>query len=279
MVWLINITAERNLVGANNMKKILLLFITLLIYSNAYADWTKVLPGNNASLFIDFDTLIEKDGFIYWWYLDSWGKGSEKTYAQGDCNLKGFRVVKRIRYSFPMGEGEGVERNINGAWEYYQPNTGFEILLNFICDMSRLSPEEKGVRIESLTKRNEALERESKLNLTQSNIEELSPELKTIKSSYFEAIQEKIKTNWKYEEAKDNWFCDVLINQANNGAVEAVKILNCRVSNKEDSSIPKSKSQPFGNSIRRAVFRSSPLPLPSNESLFDKTLIIKFPQN
>jgi len=261
------------------MKKILLLFITLLIYSNAYADWTKVLPGNNASLYIDFDTLIEKDGFIYWWYLDSWGKGSEKTYAQGDCNLKGFRVVKRIRYSFPMGEGEGVERNINGAWEYYQPNTGFEILLNFICDMSRLSPEEKGVRIESLTKRNEALERESKLNLTQSNIEELSPELKTIKSSYLEAIQEKIKTNWKYEEAKDNWFCDVLINQANNGAVEAVKILNCRVSNKEDSSIPKSKSQPFGNSIRRAVFRSSPLPLPSNESLFDKEFIIRFPQN
>jgi len=261
------------------MKKILLLFITLLIYSNAYADWTKVLPGNNASLYIDFDTLIEKDGFIYWWYLDSWGKGSEKTYAQGDCNLKGFRVVKRIRYSFPMGEGEGVERNINGAWEYYQPNTGFEILLNFICDMSRLSPEEKNVRIESLTKRNEALERESKLNLTQSNIEELSPELKTIKSSYLEAIQEKIKTNWKYEEAKDNWFCDVLINQANNGAVEAVKILNCRVSNKEDSSIPKSKSQPFGNSIRRAVFRSSPLPLPSNESLFDKEFIIRFPQN
>ena len=279
MVWLINITAERNLIGANNMKKILLLLITLLIYSNAYADWTKVLPGNNASLYIDFDTLIEKDGFIYWWYLDSWGKGSEKTYAQGDCNLKGFRVVKRIRYSFPMGEGEGVERNINGAWEYYQPNTGFEILLNFICDMSRLSPEEKSVRIESLTKRNEALERESKLNLTQSNIEELSPELKTIKSSYLEAIQEKIKTNWKYEEAKDNWFCDVLINQANNGAVEAVKILNCRVSNKEDSSIPKSKSQPFGNSIRRAVFRSSPLPLPSNESLFDKEFIIRFPQN
>ena len=69
---------------------------------------------------------------------------------------------------------------------------------------------------------------------------------------------------------KDDWFCDVLINQANNGAVEAVKILNCRVGNKEDSSIPKSKSQPFGNSIRRAVFRSSPLPLPSNESLFDK---------
>ena len=278
MVWLINITVERNLIGANNMKKILLLFITLLIYSNAYADWTKVLPGNNASLYIDFDTLIEKDGFIYWWYLDSWGKGSEKTYAQGDCNLKGFRVVKRIRYSFPMGEGEGVDRNINGAWEYYQPNTGFEVLLNFICDMSRLNPEEKSVRIDSLVKRNEALERKSNLSTVQSNIEELSPELKALKSSYVEAIQGKIKNNWKYEEAKDNWFCNVLINQANNGAIEAAKILECS-SNNDDFKLTRSQSQAFGSSIRRAIFRSSPLPLPSNETLFDKRLIIRITAN
>jgi len=260
------------------MKKLLLLFLTLLIYSNTYADWTKVLPGNNASLYIDFDTLIEKDGFIYWWYLDSWGKGSEKTYAQGDCNLKGFRVVKRIRYSFPMGEGEGVDRNINGAWEYYQPNTGFEVLLNFICDMSRLNPEEKSVRIDSLVKRNEALERKSNLSEVKSNIEELSPELKALKSSYVEAIQEKIKTNWKYEEAKDNWFCNVLINQANNGAIEAVKILECS-SNNNDFKLTRSQSQAFGNSIRRAIFRSSPLPLPSNETLFDKKLIIRITAN
>ena len=53
------------------MKK-LLIIISVLISFNSYADWTKVLPGNNASLYIDFDTLIEKDGYIYWWYLDSW---------------------------------------------------------------------------------------------------------------------------------------------------------------------------------------------------------------
>jgi hypothetical protein len=64
-------------VGANKMKKILL-FVSLLISFNAYADWTKVLPGNNASLYIDFDTLIEKDGYIYWWYLDSGERGVKK---------------------------------------------------------------------------------------------------------------------------------------------------------------------------------------------------------
>ena len=75
MVWLTDIRAAKNRVGANNMKKIILL-VSVLVSFNSHADWTKVLPGNNASLFIDFDTLIEKDGYISWWYLDSWGKGS-----------------------------------------------------------------------------------------------------------------------------------------------------------------------------------------------------------
>ena len=66
---------------------------------NSYGEWTSVLPGNNASLYIDFTTLVQKDEFIYWWYLDSWGDESEQTYAQGDCKLKGFKVNKRIKYS------------------------------------------------------------------------------------------------------------------------------------------------------------------------------------
>ena len=53
-----------------------------------------------------------------------------------------------------------------------------------------------------LQKEMKRLKERVNLNLTQSNIEELTPELKTLKSTYFEAIQEKIKTNWKYEEAK-----------------------------------------------------------------------------
>jgi hypothetical protein len=40
--------------------------------------------------------------------------------------------------------------------------------------------------------------------------------------------------------------------------------------------MPKSVAQPFGNSIRRAVFKSSPIPLPSDEALFDNELMIRF---
>lgn len=41
----------------------------------------------------------------------------------------------------------------------------------------------------------------------------------------------------------------------------------------------KNKAQAFGNSIRRAVFKSSPLPLPEDEAKFEKELIIKFGAN
>ena len=260
------------------MKKILLLLFSLMLSFNSYGEWTNVLPGNKASLYIDFKTLKERDGYIYWWYMDSWSDGSEQTYAQGDCNLKGFKVNKRVKYSLPMGGGEGIEKDIASSWEYYQPNSGYEILLNFICQMSKLTPEEQKIRIEALTKRNEEFERERREFLKEVE-EENSPQLNILKSSYISSIEAKIKSFWSYQGAEDNWSCDVLINQFQSGAVKAVKILSCDIGNNENPAMSKSKAQAFGNSIRRAVFKSSPLPLPPDEAVFDSELIIKFSVN
>ena len=260
------------------MKKLLLLLFSLILSINSYGEWTNVLPGNNASLFIDFKTLKEQDGYIYWWYMDSWREGSEQSYAQGDCNLKGFKVNKRVNFSLPMGEGEGIEKDITSSWEYYQPNSGYEILLNFICQMSKLTPEGQKIRIEVLTKRNEEFERE-RMEFLNKLEEESSPQLNILKSSYIDSIEAKIKSFWRYQGAEDNWSCDVLINQAGNGAIEAVKILECDTGNNENPAMSKSKAQAFGNSIRRAAFKSSPLPLPPDEAVFDRKLIIKFSVN
>ena len=41
----------------------------------------------------------------------------QNRYAQGDCDLKGFRILKRVDYSFPMGEGEGTEKDMVTNWE------------------------------------------------------------------------------------------------------------------------------------------------------------------
>ncbi len=256
--------------------KLLLLIFSLILSFNSYGDWTSVLPGNNSSLYIDFETLEEREGFIYWRYMDSWADGSAKSSAQGDCNLRGFKVNKRVNFSLPMGEGEGTENNMVSSWEYYEPNTGYEILLNFICQMSKLSPKEQQIRIEALTKRNEEFERERTKRFEESKVEISSPKLSIIKSPYIKSIDENIKLFWRYQNAEDNWSCDVLINQASNGAVESVKILECDTGNNENPGMSKSKAQAFGASIRRAVFKSSPLPLPQDVAEFDKVIVFKF---
>ena len=205
--------------------KLLLLLASLILSFSAYGEWTTVLPGNNSSLYIDFETLEEREGFIYWLYMDSWTDGSAKSNAQGDCNLKGFKVNKRVNFSMPMGEGEGIENNMVSSWEYYEPNTGYEILLNFICQMSKLNPEEQAIRIEALTKRNEEFERQRNGLNKDSEVEQSSSQMSTLKSPYIKSVEANIKQFWRYESAEDSWSCDVLINQAENGAVESVKIL------------------------------------------------------
>tara|TARA_B100000470_G_C19626754_1_gene317939 strand:- start:279 stop:713 length:435 start_codon:yes stop_codon:yes gene_type:complete len=144
--------------------------------------------------------------------------------------------------------------------------------------MSKLTPEGQKIRIEALTKRNEEFERE-RMEFLNKLEEESSPQLNILKSSYIDSIEAKIKSFWRYQGAEDNWSCDVLINQAGNGAIEAVKILECDTGNNENPAMSKSKAQAFGNSIRRAAFKSSPLPLPLDEAVFDRKLIIKFSVN
>ena len=139
--------------------------------------------------------------------------------------------------------------------------------------MSRLTPEEQKIRIEGLTKRNEDFERERSEFLKELE-EENSPQLLILKSSYVNSIEEKIKSFWNYQGAENNWSCDVLINQFQSGAVKAVKILGCDIDNNENPAMSKSKAQAFGNSIRRAVFKSSPLPLPPDEAVFDREIIV-----
>ena len=260
------------------MKKLILLSFFLIFSVNSYGEWTKVLPGNSSSLYIDFKTLKVNDEYINWWYMDSWNEGSAKSYAQGDCDLKGFRVMKRIDFSLPMGNGEGVDKDMATSWEYYQPNSGYEILLNFICQMSKLSPQDQELRIEALAKGNDEYEKERNEFLKESE-KENSPQLKVLKSSYMDSIDSKIKSFWRYEDAQVNWSCVVLINQAKNGAVEAVKILGCDIGNNENPGMSKSKAQEFAKSIRRAVFKSSPLPPAPDDSVFNKEIIFTFTVN
>ena len=93
------------------------------------------------------------------------------------------------------------------------------------------------------------------------------------------SINSKIKSFWNYQGAQGNWSCVVLINQAENGAVEGVKVVGCDNGNNESPAMSQSKALAFASSIRRAVFKSSPLPPAPDEAVFSKEIMLTFKVN
>ena len=96
--------------------------------------------------------------------------------------------------------------------------------------------------------------------------------LKRLKSAYVNNIAAKVKSLWLYQGAEDDWTCELYVLQDRDGTVQAVDVRKCNV---DDSS----KAKVFKDSIRRAVYKSSPLPSAPDEAVFDKELIIKFAVN
>ena len=96
--------------------------------------------------------------------------------------------------------------------------------------------------------------------------------LDTLKSAYVSNIASRVKSYWRYQGAEDDWTCEVYIVQDRDGTVVAVDVRNC---NNDDS--PKAKS--FQNSVKRAVYKASPLPSAPDEAVFDDELVIKFSVN
>lgn len=82
---------------------------------------------------------------------------------------------------------------------------------------------------------------------------------------YRDNMYNKVYSNWiRPSYSKKRWDCKVHVSQSSRGEVIDVKIINCQ-GNTE-----------FQNSVKRAIFKSSPLPLPKHPSLFDNTIEITF---
>ena len=71
---------------------------------------------------------------------------------------------------------------------------------------------------------------------------------------------------------EDDWSCEVYVQQDVDGNVEAVNIQNC---NTGDSA----KARSFKNSIERAVYKASPLPIAPDEEIFDRQILYRFSAN
>ena len=97
-------------------------------------------------------------------------------------------------------------------------------------------------------------------------------QLNTLKSAYINNITARIKTSWRYQGAEKDWTAEVYVVQDRDGNVKAVDVKNANVGN---SSLAKS----FRDSIKRAVYKASPLPAAPDEAVFDSEIYMLFSVN
>ncbi len=127
----------------------------------------------------------------------------------------------------------------------------------------------------------QAYEREQYTQLLNQEIqEEQNSELmqkienqKTIlKDAWINNIQAKVKSNWNFPGVKPGWFIKVLVTQNKEGKVLSVHFDENNVGNSEIA-------KAFKNSVERAVYKASPLPISPDASVFDKNIMFIFNAN
>lgn len=96
--------------------------------------------------------------------------------------------------------------------------------------------------------------------------------LSKLKDSYINQIASRVREQWRYHGAKDDWECDVHILQDLNGNVGAVTLKSCTIGNS-------TKAQSFKKSIEHAVYKASPLPHAPDKSVFDAQILFQFKVN
>ena len=102
----------------------------------------------------------------------------------------------------------------------------------------------------------------------------LDDQLNISQNIWVESVITKINTYWRYSGARSDWFCYVFITQDRNGNVNTVDVDNCGDSIMNIDDNPKLNS--FKNSIEKAVYNASPLPLALTEDAFSEQIIFEF---
>ena len=116
---------------------------TVAMASPVFAEWTWVGEGVNGNTFyIDFDTVKENNGYVYYWDLedllkpDSEGDFSYKSLVEVECGTPRKRQsLSEIWYAQPMASGRpSGMHNVPGGRVTLSPDSVFEIVTNAVCD-------------------------------------------------------------------------------------------------------------------------------------------------
>ncbi len=236
-----------------------------------------------------------KDGVLNGKSTDWWSDGRiylEKNYKDGKLEgkqiewYKNGQIKSEAFYKDDKPEGEHTDwyengqkkrstnyknGNENGKWTSWYENGQIQGELNYIdgnADGKWTWFSENGVKVwDQNCNSGDCIDNES------SSLKYTSEEIKTeLKVRWVNSISAKVKANWRYQGAEDDWTCEVYVVQDRDGTVVAVDVRNCNVDNSN-------KAKVFKDSIRRAVYKASPLPSAPDEAVFDKELVMKFSVN
>ena len=115
---------------------------TVALASPVFAEWTKVATGGGNTFYIDYDTVKENDGYVYYWEMTDMlkpfesGVLSSEFLKEVDCNIpRKYRPLSLVEYKQPMAGGNGDSyNNPSDEWEYPSPDRVDEILTNAACE-------------------------------------------------------------------------------------------------------------------------------------------------
>ena len=114
---------------------------TVALATPVFAEWTAVSEASGNTFYIDFDTIKENDGYVYYWEMTDMLKPFENGLLSGkflkevDCNIpRKYRPLSLVFYKQPMAGGNGDSYNPSAEWEYPSPNSVADTMTNAACD-------------------------------------------------------------------------------------------------------------------------------------------------
>ena len=282
---------------------------------NSYGEWTKVnMDVIGDSYYIDFSTVKVVGDYVNWWEMRDFiepndeGFMSSMYYIKGDCESTRTKFKSVLDYEGSMGTGDS--QDMSGGlisleeimeWRYPPPTSVAYANLNEICLLvDQLSMSNYDNKVSELILEYESIDWGEDTSYDSSSSDWVPPNaqivgntwycnegyerhnngcipsnqdrLDTLKQAYVSNIAARVKSFWRYQGAEDDWTAEVYIVQDRDGSVVAVDVRNSNVGDSK-------KAKVFKDSIRRAVYKASPLPSAPDEAIFDRELIFIFGVN
>jgi SH3 domain protein len=115
-------------------------------------------------------------------------------------------------------------------------------------------------------------------------LQEIKNQKAILQAAWVNNIAAKVKSVWRFPGAKPDWFVQVLVTQDKEGKVLNVNFEENNLGNSSNQadfliSDTLSLDDAFLNSVERAIYKSSPLPIAPDVSVFDKNIRFIFNAN